>query len=360
MRNVLISVIVPVYNGEKTIKRCVESLLNQTYNNIEIILVDDGSTDGTGKICDSYALKYNNIRKVYKENGGLSTARNFGMRYAMGEYISFVDADDFLELETYEKVCAVIQEKNPDLIDFGWKYINDWNEVTYNLNGLEKEKLLDKKTIENDILPPLLNLKKDSKNFVYDFVTNKIFKRSIIQNENVYFDEKRRTWEDRIFLVQYLKYCNSYYSINECFYNYVSTDNSLSRRYDLQYLEIILANYKKYYEWFGANYNFHTQYVYDYWCKSIENMVIRSLKEKRNREIIINNIQKVLSEQQVIIWYKNRKPVNEFEAKTSELMLAGNIQEAVKIYKDAAKKQIKQERWNAIKAKIYSLRKVFR
>lgn len=357
----LISVIVPVYNAEKTIKRCIESLVNQTYKNIEIILVDDGSTDESGEICDNYVKKYANITKYYKENGGLSTARNFGILHAEGEYISFVDADDFIEPDAYDKVREVIIEKNPDCIDFGWKYINDAGEVSYNLNGLAKEKILDRQSIENDILPPLLNLKKDNKNFVYDFVTNKIFKQSIIRTEMVYFDENRRTWEDRLFLVEYLKYCNSYYSMNKYFHNYVSVPNSLSRQYDLQYFDIILQNYKKYHEWFADMYEFNTQYTYDYWCKSIENMVLRSLKEKKNREAIRRNINRALSQPQVVLWYGNRKAADDFEEITSKLITEGNVEEVIKIYENYVRKQMKQEIQNVIKTKIYYLlRKVIK
>lgn len=360
MKDILISVIVPIYNAEKTLDRCIKSLLNQTYKEIEIILIDDGSTDSSGKICDSYVQKCSNIKKYYKKDGGLSTARNLGIHHANGRYISFVDADDFLEVETYEKIHNVILEKNPDCIDFGWKYINDWGEVTYNLCGLEKEKILDRRIIEKDILPPLLNLEEKGKNFVYDFVTSKIFRTSIIQNENVYFDEMRRTWEDRIFIVEYLQYCNSYYSVDEYFYNYVSVPNSLSRQYDLQYFDIILQNYKKYREWFGERYDFHTQYAYDYWCKSIENMIFRSLKEKNNKEVIKRNIYKVLNEKQVIAWYKNRKPENEMEKAISELVEDGNIEKVMNIYEAFVNKQIKQEKRKLLKAKIYSLRKVFK
>lgn len=360
MKDILISVIVPIYNAEKTLDKCVRSLLDQTYKEIEIILVDDGSTDNSGKICDSYVQKYNNIKKYYKKNGGVSTARNFGIRHANGKYISFVDADDFLEVETYEKIHNVILEKKPDCIDFGWKYINDWEDVAYNLCGLEKEIILDRKIIEKDILPPLLNLEEKGKKFVYDFVTNKIFRLSIIQNENVYFNEMRKTWEDRSFLVEYLQYCNSYYSTDEYFYNYVSIPNSLSRQYDLQYFDIILQNYKKYYDWFGEMYDFHTQYVYNYWCKSIENMIVRSLKEENNKEVIRRNIHRVLNEQQVIDWYKNRKPENKMEKVTSKLVEDGNIEKVVNIYETIVNRQIKQEKRKVIKTKIYSLRKVFK
>lgn len=97
MNKPLISVIVPVYNVEKFLSRCLNSILAQTYNNLEVILVDDGSTDNSGKICDDYALKDKRIRVIHKQNGGVSSARNMALSVAKGEYIGFVDSDDYIE-----------------------------------------------------------------------------------------------------------------------------------------------------------------------------------------------------------------------------------------------------------------------
>lgn len=360
MKNTLISVIVPIFNAEKYLSRCVQSILDQTYKNIEIILVDDGSIDSSGKICDEFANVDNRIEVIHKCNGGVASARNYGIKIAKGEYITFVDADDFLDSDTYEKVNEVIQSDKPDCIDFGWKYINNDDEVTYNLHLLPKNQIMDETVIKENILPPLLNLKKDEKQFIFDFSVNKIYRRSIIDNNNICFDENRKTWEDRVFLIKYIKYCKSFYSMDKCFYNYVSVPNSLSRRYDLQFFDIILQNYNRYIEWFGQEYNFDTQYVYNYWCHSIENMILRSLKEKDQRDVIRNNIKQTLSDKQVIVWYKNREPENEFEKEVSNLVIAGKIAEAVEMYEKIVEKQLKQEKWDTIKAKLYSVKRVFK
>ena len=100
----LISVIVPIYNVEKYLDRCVDSIINQTYKNLEIILVDDGSPDNCPQMCDDYAKKDSRIKVVHKENGGLSDARNVGMEVATGEYVSFIDSDDYISLDCYETV----------------------------------------------------------------------------------------------------------------------------------------------------------------------------------------------------------------------------------------------------------------
>lgn len=110
-----ISVIVPVYNVKKYIHKCVDSIINQTYKNLEIILVDDGSLDNCGKICDEYAKKDNRIRVIHKENGGLSSARNAGLEVATGEFIGFIDSDDFIAPEMYETLYNSIKTDGTDL-----------------------------------------------------------------------------------------------------------------------------------------------------------------------------------------------------------------------------------------------------
>lgn len=115
----LISVIVPIYNVEKYLDRCVDSIINQTYKNLEIILVDDGSPDNCPKMCDDYAKIDNRIKVVHKENGGLSDARNAGMEVATGEYVSFIDSDDYISLDFYETLLETIVDNDSDIVECG-------------------------------------------------------------------------------------------------------------------------------------------------------------------------------------------------------------------------------------------------
>ena len=110
-KNDLISVIVPVYNMEQYMERCVNSIINQTYHNLEIILVDDGSTDHSTAMCDEYALRDERIKVVHKPNGGLSDARNAGLAVVSGNYVGYVDSDDWIEPQMYEKMYAACVEK---------------------------------------------------------------------------------------------------------------------------------------------------------------------------------------------------------------------------------------------------------
>lgn len=111
----LISVIIPVYNVEQYLARCMESVINQTYKNLEIILVNDGSTDNSGKMCDEYAGKDSRIKVIHKENGGASTARNVGLSIAQGEYIGFVDSDDWIERDMYEYLLRILHDTSSDI-----------------------------------------------------------------------------------------------------------------------------------------------------------------------------------------------------------------------------------------------------
>ncbi|MBQ7570313.1 MAG: glycosyltransferase family 2 protein [Synergistaceae bacterium] len=116
----LLSVIIPAYNAEKYLEKCVDSVVNQTYKNIEIIIVDDGSNDSTPQICDELANKYNNIKVIHKENQGTSWARRDGVQAASGEYIAFIDSDDYIDLKAYEEVIKVLEENDLDMVQFGY------------------------------------------------------------------------------------------------------------------------------------------------------------------------------------------------------------------------------------------------
>ena len=343
MKNYFITVVVPIYNAEQYIERAVKSLLNQTTNEIEIILVDDGSKDNSGKICDKYG-KLENVKVIHKENGGLCTARNIGLANASGKYVSFVDSDDFMDTDAYEKIINILKHNEADILDFGWRYISETGEKTENLNGNEKNILFDQEYIKNIILPPLLNLKKDEEHFIFDFSCMKIFKKEIIDKYNIRFDEQRRVWEDRIFIVEFLKYCQNYYCMDECFYNYVSVPNSLSRRYSAQFLELILANYNLYIDLFGDDYDFSVQYVTDYWCNSIENMIMNQLRVKDEHPEVIENISKILREPQVKTWYKNRTQKDQMDKEISEYLEASEYDQVIKTYEKKLLMVQKQEK----------------
>ena len=153
MKNDLISIIIPVYKVEKYLEKCIESVLKQTYTNLQIILVDDGSPDNCGKICDEYAKKDSRIEVIHKINGGLSDARNVGINRANGRYIGFVDSDDYIKEDMYEKLINLIKEYNADVsicnlydVFDGKEYVRNKDNGIHEYSRIDilKEILLDK------------------------------------------------------------------------------------------------------------------------------------------------------------------------------------------------------------------------
>ena len=183
-----VSIIVPVYNVEKYLEQCLSSIVNQTYNNIEIIIVNDGSCDNSYKIIDKYKDRYNFIKVIKQGNMGISEARNIGLKNAIGEFVLFVDSDDYLEQECIEDAVNKINKDNSDMVIFNFTRvydadINGKNE-SVNLN-LDEEKVYSGEAIAIMVL----------KNLTQGYVWNKLFKRKNLMSNNFEF-EKGRTIED--------------------------------------------------------------------------------------------------------------------------------------------------------------------
>lgn len=336
---ILISVIIPAYNAEKYLDRAVQSVLCQMDGSIELILVDDGSTDGTGMLCDSYAEMHSNVLVIHKENGGTSSAKNQGIAAARGQYLSFLDSDDYVAPTAYAQIMDVIQKYAPDCLDFGWNYIDSQGIENANQHSVQKNVLLSRETIKDIILPPLLNLRDDKLHFIFDFACTKVFKAEIIRNYSIRFDEEKRTWEDRSFLLRHLKHCDSYYSMDCCLYNYVWIPNSLSQQYRLDIFDIILANFCHYRELFSDEFEFDTEYASNHWCRAIENMIFRSLEQTENKAQIRKNILDTLDNETVRQWYANRTATNRFEERIGQLVDLGRREEALRCYERQFRKQ---------------------
>lgn len=217
-----ISIIVPVFNGQDYLHRCIESLINQTYKNIEIILVDDGSTDNSGKICDNYALSDKRIRVIHKKNSGPAVARNAGIKISKGEFIFFIDADDFIEKDTFSLLIAGYKKYKADII------IGDFRKIE---NGVIEQrhdisfpgsKLLNKQDLVNY---SRLYLKKPNKYLLFAFSWGRLFKSSIIKENNIFFNEKLHTFEDVAFNFDYLKYAKAVFFVKKTIYNHSVYDN---------------------------------------------------------------------------------------------------------------------------------------
>lgn len=229
----LISVIVPIYKVEKYLNKCVKSIINQTYKNLEIILVDDGSPDNCGKICDKLAERDDRIRIIHKKNGGLSSARNAGIEIANGEYIGFVDSDDYIKEDMYEILLNLIKKYDADVSICNLYDVIDGNECIRNKeNGIREYSRL-------DILKEVL-LDKNIQSYAW----NKLYEKEL-------FDEIkypiRKKYEDIGTTFYVFEKCNKIVVTSEPEYYYLKRSDSLVNNVTestvLDYTEIIIQRY---------------------------------------------------------------------------------------------------------------------
>lgn len=219
-----ISIIIPVWGVEKYISKCLDSLVNQTLKDIEIIVVNDGSTDNSQKIIDKYVKKYSDKVKSYiKENGGQGSARNYGIKVSTGEYIAFVDSDDFVELDMFEKMYNKAKQDKADIVVCG----------SYNVSEDYSNK-------EKDVF--VTNYDTDLENVIFGkmAVWNKIYKRNIIIDNKITFKEK--VWyEDLAFTLKAIINSSKFSFINESLYDYLirqgSTMNNSNVERNLEILD---------------------------------------------------------------------------------------------------------------------------
>ncbi len=220
----LVSIIVPAYNAEKYIEKCLESILEQTYGNTEIIVVDDGSIDGTFDIINSFSKRYSRIQVIKKENGGVSSARNIGLQKASGNYISFLDADDIMEKTAISTLVDSMESSGAD-----------WASCQYSRWGKDDKRLEDYDFIsgerlfasDDDRISFLLNEYFDYK--VGYEVWGKLFKADIIKKYNLFFSEKCRIGEDLAFNIKYLMHSDRLRCIpDRCIRYKIHDDSAMS------------------------------------------------------------------------------------------------------------------------------------
>lgn len=227
--NDLVSIIIPIYNAAVALPRCLNSLLQQTYRNLEIILVNDGSTDQSEIICNQFSERDNRIKVIKQKNAGPSTARNKGIDAATGKYLQFVDADDFLESDMTETMVSNIKEA--ELVICGYHAHSTENHLK-----------------QNKVIPPLTGMYRQ-KDFLKHFselyqaiiipsIWNKLYDREIVMTNQICFKEDIRMGEDLLFNLDYLKRCHTICLIPDLLYHYVMGENtSLSRAYNKNYIQ---------------------------------------------------------------------------------------------------------------------------
>lgn len=214
--NALISVIVPIYNTERFVPACIDSILNQTYGNLEIILVDDGSTDRSRAIADEYALLDSRVKVIHQDNAGASAARNAGIRQAKGSWVSFIDSDDTIEPDYYEKILDCALNTGAE-ISFGISFIMD--EDGRRINGV-REYIHEASFNHDDGLYHLL------KSDVFGIAVNKLYKKDLVHKG---FDENIRINEDLMFNWECFSMAKRSTFVGKPLYNYRIRTGSASR-----------------------------------------------------------------------------------------------------------------------------------
>lgn len=237
----LISVVVPIYKVEKYLKKCIDSILFQTYKNIEIILVEDGSPDNCGIICDEYAKKDKRVKVIHKQNGGLSDARNFGIDLAKGEYIIFVDSDDYIDRNMCRILLNYAKKYDADIVSCNFKevYVN-------NLEKINKQCINKKLEIVSNIETLYKYFLKNTTDMVV--VWNKLYKKSIFfDKKNIRFP-KGKLHEDMYTTYKLYYYASKIVFIDDILYYYFRHENSItgsiSKKNLLDEIDAIIEHYE--------------------------------------------------------------------------------------------------------------------
>lgn len=292
MKKHLISVIVPVFNNEKYVNRCIDSILNQTYENLEVILIDDGSTDGSIKICEKWSEKDKRVKVIKQKNAGTSASRNHGIKIATGDYISFVDNDDWLRPEMYEKMLEIATQKKADAVftrfinideKYSRKYTNEIN--------LSKEKLRE--------LKYFFVKAKTKSAFLYNIAccNRVLINKNLLEKVN--FDENLTHFENVLFVLNLIKNAKNIEIADDHLYNHFNPkiDNKL---YDENYYKSLKNYHKKLKEFFEKNDN-TLSYLADH------EYIFKVIKSKINDKKFAKNMKNILKTDEIFKNHLNKE-----------------------------------------------------
>lgn len=238
-----VSIIVPVYNAEKTISRCINSILSQSYKDFELLLLDDGSEDSSGQICDEFAQMDMRIQVLHKENSGVSDTRNQGIAMAGGEYLQFVDSDDWVTPDATEFFMRTMTDNACDMViaDF-YRVIGD---RVAQKGDIEKDGIM-------DVTSYAASMMQRPANFYYGVLWNKFYKKSIIEEYGIKMDTAVSWCEDFMFNMEYVRHIDAVYALKFPLYYYVKTKDSLvsqgfSMKKTIQMKRTVFACYNHFY-----------------------------------------------------------------------------------------------------------------
>lgn len=225
LMEIVFSVIVPVYNVEDFLPRCLDSILKQGCKKYEIIMVDDGSTDSSGRICDEYVERFPQCRVIHKENGGLASARNAGMKEAQGKYIVFVDSDDYLEKELLTKAYYCMEEQGYEACSFAARRVTEAGVALYDMRFFEAvgAHIITEDNRNDFLWNTFLQYSLGWEAWIY------VYRKDILDQTGLLFDEQVRYAEDLPFTYEYMRHVNSLMKIPDILYNYTMREASITQ-----------------------------------------------------------------------------------------------------------------------------------
>lgn len=288
-----ISVIVPIYDAEIYLEQCVDSILNQTFKDLDIILVDDGSKDHSGAMCDSYGKQDERVQVVHKENGGLVSARKAGFQVAKGEYIAFVDADDWLEPDMYEKLINIVTTTQAQIICSN--YVREDSGIQTFVKNQMKSGLYEEHNIENQMIPNMICFE----NYFFDFGINpvvwcKLFQRETIGKALEVMDNHISYGEDVCLSFMAILNAKSVYIDEKCFgYHYRIIENSMSHEFSEKFYDRVYYLYDFLKEHVGGKREDVCRQLRYYFVWNIYNGIFREFskqcdfdKKKRKQDLV--------------------------------------------------------------------------
>lgn len=295
-----ISVIIPVYNVEAYLRRCIDSVLSQTCRDLEIILVDDGSQDNSGAICDEYARRDARIRAIHQVNMGPYGARNTGMEAASGEYISFIDNDDWIEEDMYASMLQIIDDCHPDIIRFGLKKMLS-GKIIYErkmtcANGFYEGELLNSQRLDIISNEHILDYKKER---ILSACTN-LYKLDLIMEHGFRFVSEREILnEDYLFVLQVFMAAKSVYIMDKTFYCYDTREGSIT----MSYRENMFERKKKLFQMYCQSVDTQDKDVCirlkNFYIDCVYACVVNECCGYRSRAASIATIRKLLSDERL-------------------------------------------------------------
>lgn len=287
------SIIIPVYNTEKYLDRCIKSVLGQTYASFELLLIDDGSNDQSYEICKRWEERDERIRVFHQENKGACAARNVGLMMAQGHYVQFVDSDDTITKDCLECIEKLIEQyKEPAVVEYKLNYIglNGYS----NIQGtILQEGLYEQSYLQEKFIPVMMQTEKNEEIYYNIFNVLRFIRRDVIEKNNIRFNEKIRRWEDWIFAMEVFLQANEMVVTNQALYNYYGHEGGgLGGRYDPKTYEYVVESYRVLEEIAGEKYDVFSNYAISQKISQIERCIreIYVNEKKKSREVIIMKI----------------------------------------------------------------------